>query len=236
MFGSKAMSTPKKYAPMRLTLLNLVLVLSLTTSNAQSLVTAEIFHGNDAQLTPTVTTDSENNIICATGFYDDLDANPGPGVLNFNSAGSMDVALTKLNPAGDLIWSKHLSGTLFQTPQVIKTDANDNVFIFGYFNGTVDMNPGAGVTNLVSAGSDDVYVGKYDPDGNLLWAVRTGGTGTEQSYGFDVDAAGNAVLHGYFQNTVDFDPGAGTANLTAGFAGSNFLLKLNFSCKKIFIK
>jgi hypothetical protein len=227
MFGSKAMSTPKKYAPMRLTLLNLVLVLSLTTSKAQSLVTAEIFHGNDAQVTPTVTTDSENNIICATGFYDDLDANPGPGVLNFNSAGSMDVALTKLNPAGDLIWSKHLSGTLFQTPQVIKTDANDNVFIFGYFNGTVDMNPGAGVTNLVSAGSDDVYVGKYDPDGNLLWAVRTGGTGTEQSYGFDVDADGNAVLHGYFQNTVDFDPGAGTANLTAGFAGSNFLLKLN---------
>jgi len=212
---------------MRSYLLTLFSLIFFGSIQAQSLITAEIFHGNDAQITTSVTNDSENNIICATGFWDDLDADPGPATLNFNAVASQDVALTKLDPAGNLIWSNHLAGTGFETPAVIKTDANDNIFIFGYFNGTLDMNPGPGVTNLVAAGSDDIYCGKYDPSGNLIWAVRTGGTGTEQSYGFDIDADGKAIVHGYFQNTVDFDPGLGTSNLTAAPAGSNFLLKLN---------
>ncbi len=212
---------------MRSALLSFVLIISISTTQAQSLVTAEVFHGNDAQSTTCVTTDSDNNIICSSGFWDDLDADPGPATLNFNAVSSQDVALTKLDPSGNLIWSKQLGGTGFETPMVVRADASNNIYIFGYFNGTLDMNPGPGVTNLVSAGSDDIYCGKYDPNGNLLWAVRTGGTGTEQSYGFDLDASGNAVVHGYFQNTVDFDPGPGTANLTAAFAGSTFLLKLN---------
>lgn len=208
-------------------LLNLLFIFYISSTQAQSLVTAEVFHGNDSQQTSSVTTDSDNNIICSTGFWDDLDADPGPGTLNFNAVSSQDVAITKLDPSGNLIWSKQLGGTGFETPMVVKADASNNVYVFGYFNGTLDMNPGPGVTNLVSAGSDDLYVGKYDPNGTLLWAVRTGGTGTEQSYGFDLDASGNAVVHGYFQNTIDFDPGPGTANLTAAFAGSTFLLKLN---------
>lgn len=212
---------------MRIALLNFVLFTSLLSTQAQSLVTAEIFHGNDAQGTQSVTSDANNNIICATGFWDDLDGDPGPGTANLNAFGSQDVAITKLDPAGNLIWTKQIGGTGFETPQVIEADASGNIYVFGYFNGTIDMNPGPGTTNLVSAGSDDLYCGKYDVNGSLLWAVRTGGTGTEQNYGFDLDASGDPVIYGYFQNTVDFDPGPATANLTAGFAGSDFILKLN---------
>ena len=212
---------------MRIALLNFVLFTSLLSTQAQSLVTAEIFHGNDAQGTQSVTTDANNNIICATGFWDDLDGDPGPGTANLNAFGSQDVAITKLDPSGNLIWTKQIGGTGFETPQVIEADASGNIYVFGYFNGTLDMNPGPGTTNLVSAGADDLYCGKYDVNGSLLWAVRTGGTGTEQSYGFDLDASGDPVIYGYFQNTVDFDPGPATANLTAGFAGSDFILKLN---------
>lgn len=212
---------------MRLTLPGLLLCISPITSNAQSLVTAEIFHGNDAQSTASVTTDFDNNMLCFTGFWDDLDADPGPGVLNFNSVGSQDIAITKLDPSGNLIWSKQIGGSGFAAAQIIKTDATGNVFVFGYFNGTMDMNPGPGTSNLVSNGGDDVYCAKYNQDGNLVWAVNIGGTGTEQSYGFDLDASGKPIVLGYFQNTVDFDPGVGTVNMTAGFSGSNFLLRLN---------
>ena len=212
---------------MRLTLPGLLLCICPIASNAQSLVTAEIFHGNDAQSTASVTTDFDNNMLCFTGFWDDLDADPGPGVLNFNSVGSQDIAITKLDPSGNLIWSKQIGGAGFAAAQVIKADAAGNVFVFGYFNGTMDMNPGPGTSNLVSNGGDDVYCAKYNQDGNLVWAANIGGTGTEQSYGFDLDAAGNPIVLGYFQNTVDFDPGVGTVNMTAGFSGSNFLLRLN---------
>ena len=93
----------------------------------------------------------------------------------------------------------------FQTSSVVKTDDAGNVFIFGYFNGTMDMDPGAGVYNLVSAGSDDIFCGKYNASGALVWAVKIGGTGTEQNYGFDLDSNGDPFLFGYFQNTVDFN-------------------------------
>jgi hypothetical protein len=105
---------------MRLTLPGLLLCISPIASNSQSLVTAEIFHGNDAQSTASVTTDFDNNMLCFTGFWDDLDADPGPGVLNFNSVGSQDIAITKLDPSGNLIWSKQIGGAVLLQLRLLK--------------------------------------------------------------------------------------------------------------------
>ena len=209
--------------PILRTLILLSPTLSLT---AQSLVTAEIQHGNDAQATSVVEADNAGNIFAAVNFWDDLDADPGPATVNMNSAGSQDIAILKLNSAGDYIWGKQIGGTGFQSASDMAIDPSGNVYVFGYFNGTMDMDPGPGTFNIVSAGTDDIFVGKYSTSGNLLWAYSIGGTGTEQNYGFDLDADGDPVLHGYFQNTVDFNPGAGTYNLTAGVGGSTFILKL----------
>ena len=212
---------------MHKTLLFTFVLLNALMMNAQSLVMAKQFHGNDAQSVGSLAVDNEDNIFTNANFWDDLDVNPGPEILNFNSFGSQDVAIIKLNSAGDFIWGIQMGGAGFQSSSVIKTDNAGNVYIFGYFNGTMDMDPGVGVYNIVSAGSDDIFCGKYNPSGALLWAVNIGGTGTEQNYGFDLDSNGDPFLFGYFQNTVDFNPGGGTFNLTAGVSGSDFLLKLN---------
>ncbi|MBK7038419.1 MAG: T9SS type A sorting domain-containing protein [Chitinophagales bacterium] len=212
---------------MHKTLLCAVFLLITPLINAQSLVLAKQFHGNDAQMVNSLAVDNDDNIFSNVNFWDDVDVNPGPGTLNFNSFGSQDVAIVKLNSSGDFVWGIQLGGVGFQTSSVVKTDDAGNVFIFGYFNGTMDMDPGAGVYNLVSAGSDDIFCGKYNASGALVWAVKIGGTGTEQNYGFDLDSNGDPFLFGYFQNTVDFNPEAGTFNLTAGVSGSDFLLKLN---------
>lgn len=211
---------------MRHTLLLAFLLSPTLLLNAQSLVTAEIQHGNDAQSTNAVHADASGNIFAGVNFWDDLDADPGPAVLNFNSVGSQDVAILKLEPDGDFIWGKQLGGSGFQSLSDISVDPSGNVYAFGYFNGTMDMDPGPAVFNLVSSGADDIFLGKYSPTGAFLWACKFGGTGTEQNYGFDLDTDGDPVVHGYFQNTVDFNPGPGTFNLTAGFGGSTFVVKL----------
>ena len=88
--------------------------------------------------------------------------------------------------------------------------------------GTGDFDPGAGTTNLTTNGStvgDDVFVSKLDSAGDLVWAKNFGGTEYAKGFSVAVDSSGNVYTSGEFEGTVDFDPGAGTANLTS--SGSN---------------
>ena len=42
-----------------------------------------------------------------------------------------------------------------------------------------------------------------------------GGTSLDAGFGVAVDGSGNVHTTGYFLGTADFDPGAGTSNLTS---------------------
>ena len=49
-----------------------------------------------------------------------------------------------------------------------------------------------GAFTLTSPGGYDIFIVKYDNNGQALWAVCAGGTGTDIGYGIDLDANGNA--------------------------------------------
>ncbi len=56
---------------------------------------------------------------------------------------------------------------------------------------------------------------KLDNSGKFVWARRMGGSSDDESSGVAVDGQGNIYTTGFFVSTVDFDPGAGTFNLTS---------------------
>jgi len=58
----------------------------------------------------------------------------------------------------------------FEEGYSVAVDSSGNVYTTGYFEGTVDFDPGAGTTNLTSNGNYDVFVSKLDSSGNLVWA------------------------------------------------------------------
>ena len=58
-------------------------------------------------------------------------------------------------------------------------DPSGNTIVAGSFWGTVDFGGGA----LTSAGAQDIFVAKFDPDGLHLWSKRFG-DGTGQEYAF----------------------------------------------------
>ena len=62
---------------------------------------------------------------------------------------------------------------------------------------------------------------------DFLWAKSMGGTLTEIGLGNAVDGSGNVYTTGYFEGTADFDPGAGTANLTSAGSSDIFVSKLD---------
>lgn len=112
----------------------------------------------------------------------------------------------------------------------VTKDQQGNLFVYGYFSNTVDIDPGPSYTPFTSNGNYDLYVAKFDPNGAMLWARQFGGIGAELAYpnnSIACDANGNVYFSGTFQNTVDFDPGAGVANLISGSADHGFICKLS---------
>lgn len=111
----------------------------------------------------------------------------------------------------------------------IAHDDLGNVYVTGRFTGTIDFDPGVGVTNLTSAGGQDTYITKVDAGGNLVWARRVGGPNDVYSFDVVVDGSGNVYVTGAFSGTADFDPGPGTFNLSSIglFFDEIFVLKLD---------
>lgn len=109
----------------------------------------------------------------------------------------------------------------------VTADGSGNVYTAGYFGDVVDFDPGAGVTNLTTAGSKDAFIQKLDEDGDFVWARSIGGTSIAQAEGIVVDASENVYVTGWFRDSVDLDPGAGVYNLDCASDSGIFVTKLN---------
>lgn len=107
----------------------------------------------------------------------------------------------------------------------IKTDSKGNVYTTGAFAGIVDFDPGPGVYNLASIGSNDIFISKLDAYGSFVWAKSIGGIGSDGAASIAVDTIGNIYTCGTFQDTVDFDPGPGVFNMVS--IGNAFISKLD---------
>jgi hypothetical protein len=137
-------------------------------------------------------------------------------------------------------WAKQLGGTSVDYGLSNAVDASGNVYTTGNFNGTADFDPGAGTYNLTpaSAVNDDIFISKLDASGNFVWAKRLGGTSIDNVASISVDASGYVYTTGNFKGTVDFDPGAGTYNLSSASAGNDdiFISKLDTSGNFVWAK
>ena len=159
--------------------------------------------------------ESSGSVYITGYFHSNVDFDPGPGTNQLTSAGSTDIFVSKLDSNGQLIWAKSMGGTSGDDGDSIEVDGNGNVYITGYFSEMADLDPGANTLTFTSKGSYDIFVSKLDNAGNLIWARSMGGPGPDYGFSISIDDVGNVYFIGSFQYTVDFDPGAGTTNLTS---------------------
>ena len=153
-----------------------------------------------------IAVDASGNVLTTGSFGGTADFDPGAGTNNLTSAGSFDIFISKLDSAGNLSLAFAVGAAAGGTDkgQAIATDAAGNVYTTGYFQGTIDFDPGPGVSLMTSAGGTDIFVVKLDSAGNFVWARQFGGTSDDQGNGIAVDASGNVLTTGYFKGTADF--------------------------------
>ena len=90
----------------------------------------------------------------------------------------------------------------------VTVDRYGNTYVVGGFAGSVDFNPSSRrIYGLASAGLTDVFVAKFGPAGEFLWAQQAGGVGEDLATSVVTDRRGNVFIAGGFTCEADFRPG-----------------------------
>ncbi|MCO6478202.1 MAG: hypothetical protein J5I94_16345, partial [Phaeodactylibacter sp.] len=172
-----------------------------------------------------ITVDGSGNVLVAGQFGGAVDLDPGPGTTELTSISFFDGFIAKYSSSGDYLWAFSLDVSFDSRSRCMTVDGSGNVLVTGYFQGTVDFDPGAGTADLTSAGESDIFVAKYSSSGAYLWAFSMGGANPDRGMGIAVDGSDNVLVTGWFEDAADFDPGAGTANLTSAGESDIFVAK-----------
>lgn len=176
-----------------------------------------------------IAVDDSGNVYVTGSFTGPVDFDPGPGTLYFAAANS-DMFIIKLDPWSYFIWAKQIGGPNGEGGNSITVDGNGNVYTTGAFSGTVDFDPGAGIYNLTTPGSQCIFILKLDASGNFTWARQIGETNGNTGHSVAVDDSGNVYTTGFFIGASDFDPSpTGTYTLTSAGNSDIFVSMLNAS-------
>ncbi len=132
--------------------------------------------------------------------------------------GSPDVFLAKFTTGGAHTWSENFTNnTAGDEGFSIASDAASNVYVTGYYTGTIDF--GGGI--LPQFGGSDIYLAKFNSAGTYQWANHYGGTGADRGQALAIDASGNVFLSGIYSATGNF----GGTSITAAAGFDVFLAK-----------
>jgi hypothetical protein len=196
-------------------------------SSTGALLWKKTVGGKNEDIAWSIAIDHDGNVIAGGSFLSDtIDIDPGPGVYNLTYVGGgFDSWLLKVDPNGNFIWGGAITADY---PYDMKIDANNNLYITGFFGGISDFNPGPGTYNITAADAD-TYICKLNAAGNLEWVKQLAGTSNSFNYAksMELDASGNIYISGYIKGTFDMDPGTGTANFTSVAAGGPYVGKFD---------
>jgi hypothetical protein len=163
-----------------------------------------------------IATDFKSNLML-TGYFD--------GSISFGLAGDTlisdgrDAFAVKLMPNGDHAWSRSFGGPGAQEGTGVAADNKDHLIVTGEFEGSTDFGGGA----LTSAGKLDAFVVKLSAlDGSTTWSKRFGDDQDQRPTSIGVTDAGNPIVTGVLNGSIDFGGGA----LPASASPQIFLAKL----------
>jgi len=173
------------------------------------------------------------------GYGVAVDASGTPYVAgdwnNFvNSTSGSDIFAAKLDPTtGQSQWVQGFGGSGIDIAYGIAVgqDPTNGGQLTAYITGEFARTVSFGARTFTAQGTD-IFIAKLAASGGqAVGAWQVVGTGNNTGHAITVDPGGNIYSDGYFAGTADFDPGAGTYNLTSlGFASGgldSYVMKLD---------
>lgn len=176
-----------------------------------------------------LTTDVFGNVYIAGAFFSPsvtfgsitlTNSDPGPNY-------SEDTFLVKYDSNGNALWAK-TAGGIYDNDYIssITTDSNGNINMLGTFGSPTITFDTTTLTNDSTIGAMDIFLVKYDTNGNVLWAKSAGGNGVDRSISSITDPFGNVIITGYiYSSAIIFGSTTLTNPDNTGLTYDTFLVK-----------
>lgn len=172
--------------------------------------------------------DNNNNLFIGGAFH--LSLNLGATVLTESLNGCGFIA--KLDTSGNTQWAEKICGTSLDFGLKVCADLNGNSFLAGALTSpTLTIGP----YTLTRWGSPNVYIAKYDGNGNVLWAKTILGPTAILPYEIANDQSGNLYVTGAFSSSL-IVIGSTTVTNTNSCCDEVFLAKFDQNGNLIWLK
>jgi hypothetical protein len=171
-----------------------------------------------------VSSDASGNVFITGKYYTPSITFGSTTLYNTDTSStnvSFDSFVVKYSAAGNMLWAKGIGGTGWDYGNGITNDTDGNVYIVGIYSDTISF----GSFNLSNTnfGAFNIFVVKYDPLGNVLWAKQAGGVDNDYGNSISLDVYGNIFITGtYTSPQMVF--GTDTINNSGGY--QMFLAKM----------
>jgi hypothetical protein len=152
---------------------------------------------------------SPTNIVFGTNYFE-------------SSAQSADF-VAEYTGDGELLWVKSVNFSEYEQSVSLAIDSSGNTYVSDSFDGIADF----GTVALTNAAGETLFLTKYDPVGNLLWA-KTIGTGTDviAATALATGPQADCYVFGAYLYQASATIGTNTLPMTIGDNGANgFLAK-----------
>ena len=156
---------------------------------------AKASSGNNKEETNGMSVDANGNVYVTGWFVSTIVL----GSYALTSNGDSDIFIAKYDGNGNVLWLKSAGGNLHDVAYHIVTDHSGNLYITGIFESS-SIIFGIDTLSNFNSGHPNIFLTKYDTNGNVLWAKSAGGNNSDYSFSVTTDPNDNVYITGYFSS------------------------------------
>lgn len=135
----------------------------------------------DSDYAYSITSDKDGNAYVAGYTY--------AGLERATNAGGADFFIAKYDANGNKLWVKQMGTASDDIAYSVSVDKDGNAYVTGC--------TGAGFDGNINLGNRDVFLVKFDTNGNKLWSRQEGTPLWDEAWAVTTDKDGNAYIAGY---------------------------------------